>query len=162
MLTGDNKLAAHKVASEIGIQHVFSDLLPEDKLNILDTIRNKFGDVAMVGDGINDAPAIKQADVGIAIGRGTDIAVDAAEVVLMKNSLIDVVAAIKLGRATLRIIKQNLFWAFCYNIIAIPVAAGAFYSFGIPALPPGICSALMAVSSLTVILNAARLKGIKL
>ena len=132
--------------------------MPEDKLNILDTIRNKFGDVAMVGDGINDAPALVQADVGCAIGNGSDIAIDSAKIVLMKSELMDVVRAIRLSRLTIRNIKQNLFWAFCYNVLGIPVAAGVLYpAFGL-LLSPMIGGLAMSLSSLFVVTNALRLK----
>ena len=162
MLTGDNKMAANKVANEIGLDYVYSDLLPEDKLNIVDTIRNKFGDVAMVGDGINDAPALTRADIGIAIGAGTDIAIDAADVVLMKSRLSDVPAAILLSRRTLKNIHENLFWAFIYNIIGIPLAAGMWSPIVGWELNPMFGAAAMSMSSFCVVTNALRLNFLKL
>jgi Cu+-exporting ATPase len=161
MLSGDRREAVESVAQSVGMDEFHAQLMPEEKLAVAGKLKEKYL-LAMVGDGVNDAPALAGADIGIAIGSGSASACDAAGIVITGDDISQVSRAILLSRATMRVIKQNLFWAFCYNIIAIPVAAGAFYSFGIPALPPGICSALMAVSSLTVILNAARLKGIKL
>ncbi len=161
MLTGDNERTAAAIGEKVGITNIISNVLPDGKEAVVRELKLK-NKVAMVGDGINDAPAIKQADVGIAIGRGTDIAVDAAEVVLMKSSLLDVVAAIKLGRATLRIIKQNLFWAFIYNVLGIPLAAGAFISLFGWELNPMFGAAAMSLSSFCVVTNALRLNFVKI
>lgn len=161
MLTGDNEQTALSIGKKVGIDNVISNVLPDGKEAVIKELK-KNNRVAMVGDGINDAPAIKQADVGIAIGRGTDIAVDAAEVVLMKNSLLDVVAAIELGRATLCIIKENLFWAFIYNVIGIPLAAGLFIGLFRWEMNPMFGAAAMSLSSFCVVSNALRLKTVKI
>ena len=162
MLTGDNALSAQSVASECGVDAVISDVLPEDKDFVLSALK-KQGKVIMVGDGINDAPALTRADVGIAIGAGTDIAIDSADVVLMHSSLADVAKAITLSRRTLLNIKENLFWAFIYNVICIPVAAGAlsFDPVNIT-LTPMIGAAAMSLSSVCVVLNALRLNLVNL
>ncbi|MCE5189597.1 MAG: heavy metal translocating P-type ATPase [Eubacteriales bacterium] len=158
MLTGDNANTAAAVAKSVGIEHVLSDVLPEGKASEVQKLQAQGKRVAMVGDGINDAPALVQADVGMAIGTGTDVAVESADVVLMRGDLSAVVAAIALSRATIRNIRQNLFWAFAYNIIGIPFAAGVFYAFGGPLLTPVFAGAAMALSSVSVVTNALRLK----
>lgn len=161
MLTGDNELTANAVAAECGIERVYARLLPADKESVIAEFSQK-GRTAMVGDGINDAPALARADIGIAIGAGTDVAIDCADVVLSKNSLRDAVTAIKLSAATIRIIRQNLFWALIYNAVCIPVAAGVLYPvFGIT-LSPMIASAAMSFSSVCVVLNSIRLRYKKL
>ena len=156
MLTGDNRQTAEAIGKRAGVDEVISDLLPDEKAKAIESLA-KDGRVIMVGDGINDAPALTKADVGMAIGGGTDIAIDSANVVLMRDSLSDVVDAIRLGRATLRNIHQNLFWAFCYNIIGIPLAAGLF---GLT-LDPMFGAAAMSLSSFCVVSNALRLNGFK-
>lgn len=161
MITGDNRRTACAIARDLGIGDVLSDVMPQDKAACIKELMGKGEIVAMVGDGINDAPALAQANIGIAIGSGTDIAMESADVVLVKNSIIDVYTAIRLGQATLRNIKQNLFWAFCYNVIGIPVAMGALYIFGGPLLNPMIAAAAMSLSSVSVVLNALRLNGFK-
>ena len=157
MLTGDNQRSALAVGRECGIDEVRSRLLPEDKERIIREYSEK-GRTAMVGDGINDAPALASADIGIAIGAGTEVAIDCADVVLSKNSLTDAVSAISLSRATITIIKQNLFWALIYNAICIPVAAGALYPLFEISLSPMIASAAMSFSSVCVVLNSIRLR----
>ena len=161
MLTGDNKMTAEAVRGAVGVDEVISDVLPAAKEACISALRQKGHKVAMVGDGINDAPALVSADVGIAIGAGTDIAIDSADIVLMKSSLSDVVTAIKLSRATVRNIKMNLFWAFFYNILGIPVAAGVLYPFFAITLSPMIGSAAMSASSVCVVSNALRLRAFK-
>ena len=163
MLTGDNKEVAHAIASQAGVEHVVWDVLPGDKANVVKSYQQEKCRVLMVGDGINDAPALVTADVGMAIGAGTDIAIESANVVLMHSSLMGVADAIRLSRATIKNIKQNLFWAFFYNCLGIPIAAGLLYSaFGIQ-LSPMIGAAAMSFSSVFVVTNALRLRyfGIK-
>lgn len=161
MVTGDNKKTAEAIAKKVGIKHVISEVLPEDKEAEVRKLQQSGKKVAMTGDGINDAPALTRADIGIAIGAGTDIAIDSADIVLMKNDLLDVPAAIKLSKAVMKNIKENLFWAFFYNIIGIPVAAGVLYiPFGIK-LNPMIGAAAMSLSSVFVVSNALRLRFFK-
>ena len=161
MITGDNKAAAGAIAKSVGIDTVFAEVLPQDKATYVKKLMNQGETVAMVGDGINDAPALTLADVGIAIGNGTDVAIESADIVLVKNHISDVVTTIRLGRATIRNIKQNLFWAFCYNTLGIPVAAGLLYLFGGPLLSPMLAAAAMSLSSVSVVLNALRLNGFR-
>lgn len=162
MLTGDNKKTALAIGHEAGINEIIAEVLPHEKSNVIKNLQAKGKIVAMVGDGINDAPSLALANVGIAIGNGTDIAIESADIVLMKNSILDVPKAINLSRKTIANIKQNLFWAFAYNIIGIPVAAGILYLFGGPLLNPMIAGAAMAMSSVSVVTNALRLKNIKI
>ena len=158
MLTGDNETTARSIAEKAGIRNVIAEVLPADKEHEIQKLQNQGQKVAMVGDGINDAPALARADVGIAIGAGTDIAIDSADVVLMKSQLTEVSTAIKLSKATIKNIKENLFWAFIYNIIGIPIAAGIFYpAFGFK-LSPMIGALAMSFSSVFVVTNALRLR----
>jgi Cu2+-exporting ATPase len=164
MLTGDNPITAKEIASQVGIENVVANILPEEKAREITKLSEKTqnANVAMVGDGINDAPALATAYCGIAVGAGTDVAIDAADIVLMKNTLLDVPAAITLSKKTLRNIKQNLFWAFIYNIICIPLAAGClFLPFGI-ILNPMIGAAAMSLSSFCVVTNSLRLNFAKI
>ena len=160
LLTGDNEGTAQAAAAEAGIERVIANVMPDDKERIVAELSSE-SRTAMVGDGINDAPALVRADVGIAIGAGTDVAIDAADVVLMSSSLDDVAAAVRLGRASVRIIKQNLFWAFIYNIIGIPIAAGLFSWAGL-VLNPMIAAACMCLSSVCVVTNALRLNTVNI
>ncbi len=160
MLTGDNKLTAESVKNELGIDECFSELLPADKTRIIEDMR-KDGRIAMVGDGINDAPSLAAADVGIAVGAGQDIAIDSADIVLMKSDLCDVVTALMLSRRVMRIIKQNLFWALIYNSIGIPLAAGVFLPIFGWTLDPMFSAAAMSMSSFCVVTNALRLNWFK-
>ncbi|MDF1560902.1 MAG: heavy metal translocating P-type ATPase [Bacteroidales bacterium] len=162
MITGDSQATAKHIAEEAGIGNVIAGVLPGDKAGEIRKIKNGGKSVIMVGDGINDAPALATADVGIAIGSGTDVAMEAADVVLMKSDLRDVVTTLKLSRATIKNIKQNLFWAFFYNILGIPVAMGVLHLFGGPLLNPMIAAAAMSFSSVSVVWNALRLRNIRL
>ncbi len=161
MLTGDNKLVAENIAKTIGISKVVADVLPQDKEKVISDLQKQGKKVAFVGDGINDSPALAKSNVGLAIGSGTDIAIESADIILVKNSLMDVVSAIDLSKAVIRNIKMNLFWAFFYNIIGIPIAAGVFYNiFGIK-LNPMLGALAMSLSSVCVVTNALRLRNFK-
>ncbi|HEL0620761.1 TPA: copper-translocating P-type ATPase [Streptococcus equi subsp. zooepidemicus] len=158
MLTGDNALTAQAIANEVGIDQVFSQVLPAQKAQVIADLKASGQLVAMVGDGINDAPALTLADVGISIGSGTDIAIEAADIILMTSSLLDVVDCLELSLQTIRVVKQNLFWAFIYNSLMIPIAMGALHIFGGPLLNPMLAGFAMSLSSISVVLNALRLR----
>ena len=162
MLTGDNKLAAKAIGTQAHVDEVIAEVLPQDKANVVKELQKQGHRVMMVGDGINDAPSLIQADVGVAIGNGSDIAIDSADLVLMKSDLMDVYRAITLSRLTIRNVKQNLFWAFIYNIIGIPVAAGLLYPISGVLLSPMLGGLAMSFSSVCVVSNALRLRFAKI
>ncbi|MCL2192624.1 MAG: heavy metal translocating P-type ATPase, partial [Treponema sp.] len=162
MITGDNKRTALAVAKQAGIANVLSEVLPQDKAENVRKLQEGGRKVAMVGDGINDAPALAQADVGIAIGTGTDVAIESANIVLMRGDLTGVASAIHLSKKTMTNIRQNLFWAFIYNTMGIPIAMGVWYAFGGPLLNPMLAAIAMGASSVSVLANAMRLKKVRL
>lgn len=162
MLTGDNRLTAEYIGETVGVNHVIAEVLPNDKASVVEVLQKEGKCVMMVGDGINDAPALVQADVGVAIGSGSDIALDSSDIVLMKSNLQDVYKAIRLSKATIRNIKQNLFWAFFYNTCGLPLAAGALYAINGTLLNPIFAGLAMSLSSVCVVGNALRLKTTKL
>jgi Cu+-exporting ATPase len=162
MLSGDRKTTAEVIARQAGVDEVIAEVLPDGKVEAIKSLQSGGHRVAMVGDGLNDAPALAQADIGIAMASGTDIAAEAASVTLMRNDLVGVEQAIVLAQKTMRTMKQNLFWAFVYNVVGIPIAAGALYPpFGI-LLSPILASAAMAFSSVSVVTNSLRLRGVRL
>ncbi len=162
LLSGDNRLCAEHIGGIIKADEIYSEVLPQQKADIVKKLRKKYGSIMMIGDGINDAPALSEADIGCAIGSGSDIAIESADIVLMKSDPCDVAKAVKLSRLTIKNIKQNLFWAFCYNTVCIPIAAGVFYAFGGPLLSPMLAGLAMSLSSVFVVGNALRLRGKKL
>ena len=162
MMTGDREASAQEIAKRVGIQEVHAEVLPGDKVAMVRQLQQEGYYVAMVGDGINDSPALSSADLGITVGAGTDVALDCADIILLRSNLIDIVSSIQLSRAVIRNIRQNLFWAFFYNALSIPLAAGAFYPLWGWALTPGIAAAAMSLSSFCVVINALRLRKIQL
>jgi Cu+-exporting ATPase len=161
MITGDNKRTAKAIARQVGVNRVLAEVLPGDKAKEIKGLQEEGKIVAMVGDGINDAPALAQADIGIALGSGTDVAMETGDIVLVKDDLRDVIISIQLSRATMSKIKQGLFWAFAYNTALIPVAAGILYPFFALLLDPVFAAVAMATSSVSVVTNASLLKRFK-
>jgi Cu+-exporting ATPase len=161
MITGDNRRTAEAIARQVGIDRVLAEVLPQDKAEEVKKLQALGQKVAMVGDGVNDAPALAQADVGMAIGSGTDVAKETGDVILIKDDIRDVVTTLEIAQATMRKVKQNLFWAFVYNTLGIPVGAGLFYPFVSLIISPELAAALMAVSSVSVTLNTLLLKRFK-
>ena len=162
LLSGDNKACAEYIGRSLNADEIYSEVLPEQKALIVGKLRKKYGTVMMVGDGINDAPALTEADIGCAVASGSDIAIESADIVLMKSDPNDIPRAIRLSRLTITNIKENLFWAFCYNTVCIPIAAGLLYAFGGPLLSPMLAGLAMSLSSVFVVVNALRLRGKKL
>ena len=167
MLTGDTAQTAQAIASQVNIDEVFAEVAPEEKTSKIKELQDRGKKVGMVGDGINDAPALAQANVGMAIGTGTDVAIETGDIILVSGSLTGVSRAVQLSRMTMRTIKQNLFWAFFYNIVLIPLAAGAFYSLAflplfLRHLHPMLAALAMAMSSITVVSNSLRLNRAKI
>ena len=162
MLTGDNRRTAEYIGKQVHVDEVIAEVLPGDKAEVVEKLQKQGRRVMMVGDGINDAPALAQADIGTAIGNGSDIAMESSDIVLMKSDLKDVYKAIRLSKCTIRNIKENLFWAFIFNSLGIPVAAGVLYVFGGPLLNPMLAGLAMSFSSVFVVSNALRLKRLKL
>ena len=161
MITGDHSASASAIAAQLGITDVRAQIMPADKAAQIADLQARFGQLAFVGDGINDAPALAQADIGIAIGTGSDIAIETGDIILSNGDPLNVINALTVSQATMRNIKQNLFWAFGYNTALIPVAAGILYPFGGPMLSPMIAAGAMALSSIFVVTNATRLRNIK-
>jgi len=161
MITGDNRRTAEAIARQVGIDRVLAEVLPQDKAEEVKKLQAQGKKVAMVGDGVNDAPALAQAEVGMAIGSGTDVAKETGDIILIKDDIRDVVVALEVAKATMRKVKQNLFWAFIYNVLGIPLGAGLFYPFIALIISPELAGLLMAVSSVTVTLNTLLLKGFK-
>jgi Cu+-exporting ATPase len=159
MITGDNERTANAVAEQLGIERVLAEVLPQDKASEVRRLQAEGKAVAMVGDGVNDAPALAQADVGIAIGSGTDVAKETGDVILIRDDVLDVAAAVQIARATMRLVKQNLLWAFGYNSAAIPLAAGVLYPFFSHIVSPELAALLMATSSFSVTMNTLRMRG---
>ncbi|MDP2777146.1 MAG: HAD-IC family P-type ATPase, partial [Anaerolineales bacterium] len=161
MITGDNRRTADAIARKVGIDRVLAEVLPQDKAEEVKKLQAQGKKVAMVGDGVNDAPALAQAEVGMAIGSGTDVAKETGDIILIKDDISDVVVALEVAKATMRKVKQNLFWAFFYNVLGIPLGAGLFYTFASVIISPELAGLMMAVSSISVTLNTLLLKGFK-